>query len=132
MEHQAFAGLLDQLKVQVLNVMPLCMNGKMQALFDSFPLTVLQDAFFLVLYPERKTGVGLTYYLVSKFESRNINRYIPSSGHKLLQKPKVCHSESVSTDVAHQNPSEPNLVQDLYVVLESLNGIMHGFFEENL
>ena len=101
---------------------------------QAFPLTVLQDSFFLVLYPERKTGVGLTYYLVSKFESRNINtsKYIPSSGHKSLQKPQVCLSKSASTDVAHQNPSESNLVQELYVVLESLNGIMHGFFEENL
>ena len=53
-EHQAFVWSWDQLKVQLLNIIPLYMNGKMQVLFEFSPLTVVHDAFLLVSYPERK------------------------------------------------------------------------------
>ena len=49
-EHQASVSLSDQLKVQLSNVTPWDMNGKMQVLFDFLPLTVvLHDVWLLVL-----------------------------------------------------------------------------------
>ena len=57
-EHQAFVLSRDQLKVQLLNVIPEYVNGKMQVLFDFLLLTVVHEAFFLVSYPKRERGGG--------------------------------------------------------------------------
>ena len=48
-EHQASVSLSDQLKVQLLNVTPSNLNGKMQALLDFLPLTVVHVVLLLVM-----------------------------------------------------------------------------------